>query len=137
MVLDVNRREFLELSVAAGLTAITTPDQVRITPEDRRTVMAVALTLFAHGPVRDDPYHSAVEHVVRQCERRFSVYSAVKLTVQRLEWSSGWQYSTRPESQRVCLLAAMQDTEAYRILYCELLEGLYRTPESWQLLVRI
>src|SRR5688500_10786168 len=138
MVFELSRREFLELSAAAGLTAVTAPDELHtITPEDRRTVLAIALTLFSHAPVSEAPYLRAVDHVARQCECRFSVYSAVKVAVQRLEWSTGWKYSPLPEAQRVRLLHTMQDTEAFRILYRELLEGLYRTPWSWQLLVRI
>jgi hypothetical protein len=133
----VNRREFLELSVAAGLTAIMPPDQLGITLDDQRTVMTVALTLFAHGQVSERPYHRAVEYVARQCERRSEVNSAVKLAVRRLEWSSGWQYAQLPESQRVRLLQAMQGTKEFHILYCELLEGLYRTPQSWQLLLHV
>ncbi len=132
---DLSRREFLEVSAAAGLTALTVPVSARVlTREQRSTLLSTARTVFPHRGVSDEPYLRAVAHVEQQCRCDFRIFHGVKTGVERLEWLSGWDFAGLPESTRVRLLKRVEHTSFFRVLYREILEGLYGSPESWRLL---
>jgi len=134
---DLTRREFLEVSAAAGLVAVASPAVSRdVNADQRRTLLGIARTLFPHRGVGEEPYLRAVVHLEQQCRRDFRISHAVKNGVERIDWLSNWDFSAIPERERVLLLKRTQHADFFGVLYRELLEGLYGSPDSWRLLVR-
>ncbi len=134
---DLSRREFLEVSAAAGLTALAVPPSAsELTQDQRRVLLSIARTLFPHRGVGDEPYLRAVAYVEQRCRCDFRIFDAVKTGLERLEWLSASDFTAVSESTRVVRLRRMRRTSFFSVIYRELLEGLYGAPDSWRLLTR-
>ena len=97
-------------------------------------LLSIARTLFPHLGVDDQPYLRAVAYVELRCRCDFIVFHDVKTGLDRLHWLSASEFTAMAESAQVAVLRRLQHTSFFRVVYRELLEGLYGSPDSWRLL---
>lgn len=136
MVFDITRREFLLVNISAAVyAALPAVFRPGLDDGERRTLLAVARTVFPHKHVDDSVYMRAIAQVEQRCQRHVSLGEVMKRGLASLEWTCGDSFATASEPTRVAALKAMQQSRFFEAAYREILEALYGPPEMWSLFV--
>jgi hypothetical protein len=130
---ELTRREFLEISAAAGLAALNARPSAELTSEERRTLLAVVRTLFPHDHIGDGPYLRVVDAIQKRCHGDAAAFKAVTGGTAALESASGARFATANDRTRTELLKLERDSLFFRVVYREALQGLYGSRDSWSL----
>ena len=131
---DITRREFLARNIAAGtlLMAHTRLDQ-RLTAREQRTLLAVARSMFPHQDAPPGAYARAIALVDRRCQIDSAYFRTVVSGLASLEWSCAGQFCLVGDRARIQLLSVVENTGFFRLVYRQLLDGLYGNAAIWSL----
>lgn len=137
MVVKITRREFLLVSLSTGLVVLIPVSLHRgFTPDQQRTLLAVARTMFPHDHESDLIYMSAIGRVDSRCWSNAKLSSLISAGLLALERTCPETFTKANQSARVAALKAHEGSQFFQALYSELLEAIYGPPEMWSLFFR-
>ncbi len=137
---SVPRRRFLVAgAVLSGAWAAGTPldilaaapasplDLKSLTPEQGATLLSVARTIAPHDGLPDAAYAPVTRAIDAAAAADARVHGIVTSGLERL----GKDFASRNEAQRVRALAAMEDSEFFRLVRTDTLANLYASPTAY------
>jgi hypothetical protein len=134
MDLELTRREFLEVTAAVGLGALSDSNVSRdLTLDERSTLVAVIRSLFPDHGAGDLAYTKAAETIQWRCARDATVFNDITQGMRTLESACGGRLDVASDSTRVALVRANINMPSIQALYREILEGLFGSPDAWGL----
>jgi len=133
MVLEITRREFLLVNVAAGLAALTSPlfSAVlgpELNAEQRSTLLLIAKTLFPHEHADEKLYFNAVNAIEMRCRADSRVS---RIVTSGIAMVSAACESRSDRNKCAEVLRKMESSDFFRIVYAETLENVYGSPDVW------
>jgi hypothetical protein len=130
---ELTRRQFLWINTAAGVATVTRPlFALDLRPEERRTLLVAARTLFPHDGLGDRPYLRAVAAIAERCRRDAAVLDSVRRGVRSLERACLGCFTSAPEPIRVSAFKGLEGSRFFWVVYDEGLESLYGTQDMWR-----
>jgi hypothetical protein len=134
----LTRREFLKLggnvftvSIAPTIGTVAQAHASESSEAQRRTLAAVAQTLFPIQAASDQIYDPCVAALGNLCAVDPSADVAVRVGVAKLSGPLGEPFHTRPGDARVAALKRLESTEFFAIAYRVMSVALFAQPLAW------
>jgi hypothetical protein len=134
MVLDLNRRDFIKVSVASVTALRPLPLDRTLTDQERGTLRVVAQTMFPHATATREFYERAIDHIQDVCHRDHRLFAVVASGISELEWAWNGGFASGGEADRIRVLKEVETSQFFRLVYGCCQEGLYRSQKIWDIL---
>src|SRR4051812_27534563 len=123
---EITRREFIVTNLAASLAVLAQKraDQ-QLSSEERDTLLAMARTIFPHDQAADMEYVRAIAIAERTWESDNTTFLTVLDGIKSIEWTCGGRFCTIGDAARVKLLSSIKNSRFFKLVYRDLLNGLY------------
>jgi hypothetical protein len=134
MVFELNRRDFIKVSVAS----VTALRELRLdrtlSDHERATLREVAQTMFPHAGATREFYQQAVDHIEEVCHRNHTLFAVIARGISSLERACGGQFAAGSETDRIRVLKKLEISPFFHLVYGCCLESLYRSQMIWDIL---